>query len=366
MTRTINAGDRFNRWTAIETVTGAARIKVRCDCGVESNVICTSLRNNRSKSCGCLRTDLLATVRPGEKFERLTAIGPAGKHGYWRFRCDCGNETTSKLYGVRFGDCKSCGCLREEQRLPETNFGDLFGHLTAIRPAGKNKGGALTWLLKCRCNNEHVATTASIHSGHTTSCGCRGFLDGFCVGCKTQKSSSEFPGLEAGKYNRRCTACVNDVHLKRYHERIKIDAGYVESRKTIDLNTRSRKHVRIHRWFVALELNAAKRGIPFNLTKSDIENIVERQNWICARTGIPFDLTVGKGQRPFGPSIDRVDNSLGYEPGNIEAVCFMYNIAKRNFPGDDVLFFANALVEQSWRSLSTKFKSPRVKISGLV
>jgi hypothetical protein len=90
--------------------------------------------------------------------------------------------------------------------------------------------------------------------------------------------------------------------------------------------------------------DARLRGIPFSITRSDIEVLAEQQDWKCARTGLPLDLTACDGMKPFGPSIDRIDNSYGYEPGNIQLVCYMYNSAKNQFTDADVLRFASALL----------------------
>lgn len=49
----------------------------------------------------------------GEKYSRLTAIaqvsGPV-----WRFHCVCGNEIERRKYDVLSGNTKSCGCLRRD------------------------------------------------------------------------------------------------------------------------------------------------------------------------------------------------------------------------------------------------------------
>lgn len=53
----------------------------------------------------------------GEKFHRLTAlcfVERKRKLTYWKFKCDCGNETITTLKGVREGTTKSCGCLQKE------------------------------------------------------------------------------------------------------------------------------------------------------------------------------------------------------------------------------------------------------------
>lgn len=54
----------------------------------------------------------------GQKFARLTAIECVGsdihKNKLWKFRCDCGNEIISAAKTVVSGKTKSCGCLRKE------------------------------------------------------------------------------------------------------------------------------------------------------------------------------------------------------------------------------------------------------------
>ncbi len=53
----------------------------------------------------------------GEKYGRLTLIEEtvctAKKHK-WLCKCDCGNYTEVSIYHLKNGECKSCGCLRDE------------------------------------------------------------------------------------------------------------------------------------------------------------------------------------------------------------------------------------------------------------
>lgn len=64
----------------------------------------------------------------GTKINRLTAIKYVCKNKYgeqlWLFKCDCGNEKIMKIYNVKIGNSKSCGCLTNEKiasvkRLPD-------------------------------------------------------------------------------------------------------------------------------------------------------------------------------------------------------------------------------------------------------
>lgn len=55
----------------------------------------------------------------GEKYGRLTAIrkdsqGSRKAKGKWLFKCDCGNELLCTANRVRSGNTKSCGCLKSE------------------------------------------------------------------------------------------------------------------------------------------------------------------------------------------------------------------------------------------------------------
>lgn len=52
-------------------------------------------------------------MRPGEKYNMLTAIARAENRGdrvIWEFRCDCGNNTFMQACRVVNGTSKSCGC----------------------------------------------------------------------------------------------------------------------------------------------------------------------------------------------------------------------------------------------------------------
>lgn len=50
--------------------------------------------------------------------------------------------------------------------------GQKFGKLTAIKPVGRNKNGGCTWLCKCDCGKEKIASSSSLLKGGTKSCGC--------------------------------------------------------------------------------------------------------------------------------------------------------------------------------------------------
>jgi len=49
---------------------------------------------------------------------------------------------------------------------------EKFGSLEFVAEAGVNKHGKVLWKLKCDCGNDTVAVASSVRTGHTKSCGC--------------------------------------------------------------------------------------------------------------------------------------------------------------------------------------------------
>jgi len=59
-----------------------------------------------------------------------------------------------------------------------------------------------------------------------------------------------------------------------------------------------------------------------------LQNMLKKQNGLCALSGVPMTWGSNKGRVPTHISIDRIDSSLGYEENNIHLVCMVVNIMK--------------------------------------
>lgn len=56
-------------------------------------------------------------AKAGEKYGRLTLIKETvrtSKKHKWLCRCDCGKYVEVSIYQMKSGECRSCGCLRDE------------------------------------------------------------------------------------------------------------------------------------------------------------------------------------------------------------------------------------------------------------
>lgn len=151
-------------------------------------------------SGGPLHTSTMPTIQAGEVFGQLTVLevypprGPKGVRAV-KCRCTCGNEkVVSKSDNLRFGNTRSCGCLKRGPRMvtsrdpdegpvkrnskvSEINVGDTFGRLLIIgeMPNLDNKrvpDYLHQWVCKCKCGNICIARGDRIAYRQKRSCGC--------------------------------------------------------------------------------------------------------------------------------------------------------------------------------------------------
>lgn len=189
-------GQKFGRLTVLreaeDYVTKQGNHKnawiCECECGNQITVRSELLKSGRTKSCGCLRKDIIENHRKdltGQKFGKLTVLRKAedfvsenGRHRTaWICQCDCGNQITVRGDGLKSGSTRSCGCLHEEvmKSRREDLTGQVFGRLTVIGPAEDrilpNGHWASRWNCQCECGKQVVVSTSDLNGGRVKSCG---------------------------------------------------------------------------------------------------------------------------------------------------------------------------------------------------
>ena len=112
-------GQKFGMLTAIKRIAsknGRSIWLCRCDCGNIKEVNSRELLNGDTKSCGLHRVQDII----GQKFNRLTVIKRLQNDKYqntrWLCQCDCGKYIETYGISLRNNKTKSCGCLTNELR----------------------------------------------------------------------------------------------------------------------------------------------------------------------------------------------------------------------------------------------------------
>lgn len=119
--------------------------------------------------------------RIGEVYGKVTVIRRAdGRdafgNGLWVILCECGKEkTVSAAVFTPHRQIRSCGCGRGRKGSNSKKFIDLsgqtFGQLKVIRYVG-HRGGKNAWECECTCGKTSVASSSNLRRGNSTTCGC--------------------------------------------------------------------------------------------------------------------------------------------------------------------------------------------------
>lgn len=114
----------------------------------------------------------------GQRFNRLIVIKDDGTRSSkgeikWLCQCDCGKLYHALGYSLRNGRTKSCGCLNDDKR--RERFKDLSGTETdnfKISDRAYSKNQRVWWNCICKHCGQSVILNNNL-IGHQTSCGCR-------------------------------------------------------------------------------------------------------------------------------------------------------------------------------------------------
>lgn len=121
----------------------------------------------------------------GQKFGRLTVLEATDRKSndgrrIWKCICNCGNIKYTTCQNLKRGQCTSCGCKNKEQisalghSRAANLIGQRFGKLLVIEKAKEKLpySNSIAWICQCDCGNKIIATTSSLNSNNTRSCGC--------------------------------------------------------------------------------------------------------------------------------------------------------------------------------------------------
>lgn len=158
-------------------------------------------------------------------------------------------------------------------------------------------------------------------------------MNKFCLDCKTSISY-------LGRGFRRCTPCAKLQMQKQERE---WRHSHLERKSEIQraYYHRKKKTNPIHFMLYAAKVRARKHKLKFDLKEKDLVMPTH-----CSYLGIPIRVSRGLGPSPNSPSLDRVDVSKGYVPGNVEIISSRANSYKNNLSLSEMELMAKAFLKR--------------------
>ena len=179
-------------------------------------------------------------------------------------------------------------------------IGRKFGRLEVIEKATKNNNGRTRWLCKCSCDNIKIINSKELLNGNTISCGC---------------------------YR------IEQLHKRNYK-------GTKDISKT---------------YFNDLKNCAKRRGLEFNIIIEEIQELLEKQEYICDLSGL-FIKGSACNKRKCSTyseqtaSLDRIDSNKGYTIDNVRWVHKDINRFKNNYTDEKFLEMCTQVVNHRKKS----------------
>lgn len=118
--------------------------------------------------------DMTGVITPSG-IKVLSFAGIKNRSAMWNCECFCGNKFITKGTDLRNNHTKSCGCVRKEKAANHLKqidriidlTGQRFGKLTVIKDSGERASNrCVLWECKCDCGNIIKVSSDSLRNNH--------------------------------------------------------------------------------------------------------------------------------------------------------------------------------------------------------
>lgn len=92
-------------------------------------------------------------------------------------------------------------------------------------------------------------------------------------------------------------------------------------------------------------LLSLKKNIRSALSEEFIASLYEKQDGMCALTGLKMTTVRGSGRISTNMSLDRIDSSKGYTEDNVQLVCVFANTLKSDKTLDELYYFCERILK---------------------
>ena len=152
--------------------------------------------------------------------------------------------------------------------------------------------------------------------------------------------------VKSTTYTKNCSTCgalQTYGRLDHYKSAVRGD-WKCKSCSSHTNNFKGKYHSIPHTWFSMKQKGGISRGYQWDLTIEDIWSMYEKQEGVCALSGVPIGWAE-KGLTATA-SIDRIDSSEGYILENVQLVHKDINFMKQQFDQEYFINMCKAVADK--------------------
>ena len=164
-----------------------------------------------------------------------------------------------------------------------------------------------------------------------------------CSNCKREKSYSEFHAKAESSdgHSSWCKDCRKHYSDKTYpKKRIK------------DIERLSKNPDNFLKHWLSDKRKNSRHPVDDDITLDYLMDLWDKQKGLCALSQQPMTHMKGKGRVYTNVSVDRIDSSTNYRKGNLQLVCYMFNIWKGTLSNEEFKYWVYLAGEHSFSSKS--------------
>lgn len=159
-----------------------------------------------------------------------------------------------------------------------------------------------------------------------------------CNTCKTYKPKDHFSIDRTNLHNNRNGLCRSCKQCQRKHY-------YAERERLVD--DRKALTYKLRQAFKGTRRRSKVKGTYTDLTFDYLRYLWEKQNGLCALTGIPMTYEFYNGRTNTNLSVDRIDSNKGYVKDNVQLVCMMVNQMKNDLSYEELIDLCSKVLTYS-------------------
>ena len=165
-----------------------------------------------------------------------------------------------------------------------------------------------------------------------------------CSNCKREKSYSEFHAKAESSdgHSSWCKDCRKHYSDKTYpKKRIK------------DIERLSKNPDNFLKHWLSDKRKNSRHPVDDDITLDYLMDLWKKQKGLCALSQQPMTHMKGKGRVYTNVSVDRIDSSTNYRKGNLQLVCYIFNIWKGTLSNEEFKNWIYLAGEHSFSSKSS-------------